>query len=261
GTAIPFPFGDLAALGELLERHREKVAAIILEPLRSEVPPEGFLNGVISLAREHGCVSIFDEVSTGLRFGTGGAQKKFNVVPDMSVFAKSISNGYPMGVVVGRRDVMEPASRMFISSTYWSDTIGLRAALTTVREAGHRNVATQLEKFGAVLKQKLNAVAAEVGCPVECRGIDVHPHLSFKVPEGPLQGEVSTLYIQEMAIRGCHGYTSFYLNAAQGDAELAQTVDAARETFVTIRDALEKGTVKSQLKCLPQQDVFRRLVK
>ena len=46
-------------------------------------------------------------------------------------FAKSISNGYPMGAVVGKREVMEPAAHMFISSTYWSDTIGLRAALTT----------------------------------------------------------------------------------------------------------------------------------
>ena len=95
-----------------------------MEPLRSEIPPDGYLAGVGQLAREHGAVFIFDEVSAGLRFSTGGAEY-LGVTPDMAVFAKSLSNGYPMAAVVGKREVMEPAARMFISSTYWSDTIGL----------------------------------------------------------------------------------------------------------------------------------------
>ncbi len=116
----------MAALGDLLERHQGQVAAVIMEPLRSEIPPDGYLAGVGRLAREHGAVFIFDEVSAGLRFSTGGAQQYLGVTPDMAVFAKSLSNGYPMAAVVGKREVMEPAARMFISSTYWSDTIGLR---------------------------------------------------------------------------------------------------------------------------------------
>ncbi|HTN02900.1 MAG TPA: aminotransferase class III-fold pyridoxal phosphate-dependent enzyme, partial [Planctomycetaceae bacterium] len=152
GTALPFAFGDLPALGELLDRHRGKVAAVIMEPLRSEIPPAGYLQGVANLAREHGAVFIFDEVSAGLRYGTGGAQKHLGVTPDMAVFAKSLSNGYPMAAVVGKREVMEPAGRMFISSTYWSDTLGLQAALTTLREVHRRNVPEQLWRFGAELK-------------------------------------------------------------------------------------------------------------
>ena len=99
----------------------------------------------------------------------------------MAVFAKSLSNGYPMAAVVGRREVMEPSARMFISSTYWSDTIGLRAALTTMREARRRDVANQLWRFGAELKRRLNAVAQEVGLDVLCQGVDVHPQLHFAV--------------------------------------------------------------------------------
>ena len=152
GTALPFANGDLAALGELLERHRGEVAAVIMEPLRSEIPPDGYLAGVGRLAREHGAVFIFDEVSSGLRFSTGGAQQFLGVTPDMAVFAKSLSNGYPMAAVVGKREVMEPAARMFISSTYWSDTIGLRAALTTLREVRRRDVPSQLWRFGHELK-------------------------------------------------------------------------------------------------------------
>src|SRR5439155_8902095 len=141
---------------ETLDAHRGEVAAVIMEPLRSEMPPAGYLAGVAELSREHGAVLIFDEVSSGLRFGMQGAQGFVGVTPDMAVFAKSISNGYPMGVVAGRRDVMEPAARMFISSTYWSDCVGLIAALTTIRELRRRDVSTYLFQFGARLQERIN---------------------------------------------------------------------------------------------------------
>ena len=231
GTALPFAWGDLARLGHLLEQHRGEVAAVMLEPLRSEMPPDDYLQGVRKLADEHRAVLIFDEVSTGFRFSPGGVQPVVGVQPDIAVFAKSISNGYPMGAVVGRRDVMEPSSRMFISSTYWSDTIGLRAALTTLREVKRREVPAALHELGNGLKRRLNEVAAETGAPVVCTGINLHPQLNFQVDDDDAKAKLATLYIQEMAKRGCHGYPSFYLNAAQGPAEVEQTVNAARETF------------------------------
>jgi glutamate-1-semialdehyde 2,1-aminomutase len=261
GTALPFPYGDLTALGELLDANRGEVAAVIMEPLRSELPPAGYLEAVGRLARAHGAAFIFDEVSTGLRYGVGGAQEYLGVTPDMAVFAKSISNGYAMGAVVGKREFMEPAARMFISSTYWSDTLGTRAALTTLREVRRREVSPSLWRFGGELKRQLNAVAAEVGLAVRCEGIDLHPHLAFAIDDAALRSRATTLYIQEMAKRGCHGYASFYLNAAQGDEELSQTVQAARESFTLIRDALADGTVEQLLECEPQQDAFRRLVR
>src|SRR5262245_26253641 len=88
GTAIPFPYGDLTRLGETLDSHRGEVAAVIMEPLRSEMPPEGYLAGVAKLCREQGALLIFDEVSSGLRFGMQGAQGFVGVTPDIAVFAK-----------------------------------------------------------------------------------------------------------------------------------------------------------------------------
>jgi len=261
GTAVPFAYGDAPALGELLDRNRGQIAAIIMEPLRSELPPAGYLAAVRQLATEHGAVLIFDEVSAGLRFGMGGAQGALGVTPDMAVLAKSISNGYPMGAVVGRREVMEPAAQMFISSTYWSDTIGLRAALTTLQEAERRDVASKLEQFGAKLKARLNAIASEVGLRATCCGVDVHPHLDFQLEDPELSATTKTLYVQEMAKRGCHGNTAFYLNAAQGESELEQTAAAAREVFAILRDGLAAGTISGLLECAPQHDAFRRLVR
>ncbi len=260
-TAYPFPFGDLAALGTLLDDHRGEVAAVIMEPLRSELPPPGYLEGVRKLCTERNVVMIFDEVSCGWRTRLGGIQEYAGVTPDITVLAKAISNGYPMGAVVGKRDVMAAAATMFISSTYWSDTIGLRAALTTIRELRRRNVPAQLDHLGQELKQKLNAAAEACDAPVRCVGLNVHPSLQFQTDDATVKAKLSTLFIQEMAKRGCHGYTSFYLNAAQGPAELKQTVNAASEVFPLLRQGWKEGTLDQLLETELAQDAFRRMVR
>lgn len=260
GTAIPFPYGDLNALEDLLKKHGEDVAAVIMEPARSEMPPEGYLDEVARLARKYGAVLIFDEVTTGFRPAVDGVQSVLGVVPDLAVFAKSISNGYPMGCVVGSREVMQHAAQMFISSTYWSDTIGLRAALTTLREVRRRDVPGKVQQFGTKLQTALNQVAKETGAPVYCGGLSVHPYLQFRGAAAEDVPRLSTLYIQEMAKRGCHGYAAFYLNAAQGEPELQQTVAAAKEVFPILKQTLEDGRWSERLECQLRTDAFRRLV-
>ncbi|MFO0946781.1 MAG: aminotransferase class III-fold pyridoxal phosphate-dependent enzyme [Planctomycetota bacterium] len=261
GTALPFAAGDLVHLGALLEEHRGEVAAVILEPLRSEMPPPGYLQGVRDLCDEHASVLIFDEVSSGFRLHHGGVQSPLGVTPDIAVFAKSISNGYPMAAVVGRREVMEPAGRMFISSTYWSDTIGLRAALTTLREIRRRETPAYLARLGADIQRRLNRLAGETGLDVKCGGLAIHPHLHFGTKNGVQQRQLATLYMQEMAKRGCHGYPSFYLNGAQAEAELDQTENAARETFSLMQVGVEKGTLDQLIEASLQEEYFRRLVR
>jgi glutamate-1-semialdehyde 2,1-aminomutase len=261
GTAIPFPYGDLDALGNALDEQRGKIAAVIMEPFRGDLPPDGYLAGVAKLAAEHDVILIFDEVSTGFRPHASGAQGLVGVVPDMAVFAKSISNGYPLGAVVGRRDVMEAASRMFISSTYWSDTIGLRAALTTLREVRRRDVPQIVHEIGTRLQSEITAVAREIGLPARCEGLSFHPHITLDVADPRQRSQLATLFIQEMAKRGCHGYTSFYLNAAQTSGDIEQTVAATREAFQIMAEGLEQNNIEALLECQQQVESFRRLVR
>jgi len=231
-----------------------------MEPMRSDLPAEGYLEGVASLCRDHDVVLIFDEVSTGFRPSDAGVQPVLGVEPDMSVFAKSISNGYAMGAVVGRRDVMEPAGQMFVSSTYWGEAVGLAAALATLTELRTRNTAQTLADNGAALKARLNAVAAEVGVAIRCTGIDYHPHLEFPAEDPVLNNKLGTLYVQEMAKRGNHGYTSFYLNESQGAAEIEMAADAAREVFTLIGETIDDGRIDDRLEAQERQEFFRRLV-
>ncbi len=260
GTALAFPYNDLERLEKLLEENRGEVAAIVMEPFRSELPPDGYLSGVQKLARKHDVLLVFDEVTTGFRLANDGIQSVIGVVPDMSVFAKSISNGYAMGVVAGKREVLSPAAQMFISSTYWGEAVGLIAALTTLREVKKRNVPAIVQKIGEQLKSGLTGIAREVGLPAVCRGISIHPYLDFQIDDAETKSKLSTLYIQEMAKRGCHGYTSFYLNASQGDSEITQTLEAARETFALLVEGLNENRLDDLLECVPKQEYFQRLV-
>jgi len=215
---------------------------------------------VAGLCRDHDVVLIFDEVSTGFRPSDAGVQPVLGVEPDMTVFAKSISNGYAMGAVVGRRDVMAPAEQMFVSSTYWGEAVGLSAAITTLKELRTRQTADTLASRGRLLKEKLNSVAESVGVGIRCTGIDYHPHLEFGVDDATLSNKLGTLYVQEMAKRGHHGYTSFYLNEAQGEAEIESAADAAREVFTLIGETLDDGQIDQRLEAQERQEFFKRLV-
>ena len=260
GTVIPFPYGDLEALGQLLDEHAGEVAAVMMEPLRSTLPEPGFLEGVKELAHAHGAILIFDEVSCGWRLSVGGVQEYLGITPDMTVLAKAMSNGYPMGAVVGSREVMEPASRMFVSSSYWSDNIGLTAAITTIRELKRRDSATFFLETGEKLRDALNGSIADAGLSGEYTGLHTALNLSLSLPDEDLRPKVNTLFIQEMARRGVHCPMGFILNMAHTDEVIRQTAEAASEAFGVIRSGLESDDIDGLLVCDLKQEPFRRLV-
>jgi len=209
GTALPFIYGDLKSLEQLFNENKGEVAAIMMEPLRSDIPEKGYLEGVQKLAKENNAILIFDEVSCGWRTRIGGIQEFLNVIPDMSVFAKAMSNGYPMGVTVGSRDVMEPASEMFISSSYWSDNVGLVASITTINELKARNSEDQFENIGALMRKTIDEVILSVGIPAQSSGFHYRSSLSIDLPDESLRPKINTLFIQEMAKNGVHANMGF----------------------------------------------------
>ncbi len=261
GTVMPFEYGDLNMLEDLLKQNEGEVACIIMEPMRTELPPEGYLEGVRELASRHEVVLIFDEVSSGFRIALGGVQEFTGVTPDLSVFAKAISNGYPMAAVVGKREFMEPASRMFISSAYWDDNVGIAAALATLKELQRRDAVSHFERLGAEFKARINKVAGDVGVQAECVGVAAHPGIRFQVDDPADAGKVATLFIQENARRGLILSTGFFFNCAHDEAALAKTEEVVGESFAVIAEGLAQGRLDELLECEIQEDLFRRLVR
>ena len=104
------PFNHLPAVEEAFSRHKDNIAAVILEPVVGNmgcVPPRsGFLEGLRAVTRQHGALLIFDEVMTGFRIAYGGAQERFGVQPDLTILGKVIGGGLPVGAYGGRDEIM-----------------------------------------------------------------------------------------------------------------------------------------------------------
>lgn len=259
GTALPFTYGDLNNLEQLFEENKGEVAAVMMEPLRSGIPPEGYLESVQHIVRANDAILIFDEVSCGWRTRIGGIQEYTGVTPDMSVFAKAISNGFPMGVVVGSRDVMELAGRMFISSSYWSDNVGLAASLATINELKNRKSVSEFELLGEKMRTAMQGAIDSVGVPANVRGWHYRCAVNFDLPDDSLMPKVNTLFIQEMARRGIHCNIGFTPTLAHTDEDIQRTADAAEDTFKVVQRALE-GELDNLLDVDPKREPFRRFV-
>jgi len=260
-TVIPFVYGDMARLTALFEKHRGEVAAVMMEPTRSDLPPAGYLESVKSLVHEHEAVLIFDEVSCGWRMSIGGMQEYLGVTPDMTVVAKAMSNGFPMGAVVGARKWMEPAARMFISSSYWSDNVGLAASLATIRELKRRDSATQFRDIGEKLRAALNQAISDAGLQGACTGLPYNLALSLAAPSGIDPRKISTLFVQEMARRKIYTNGTFKATLAHNDADIRQTGEAAAQALAVIKSGLDQGDLDRRLVVDLKKEPFRRQVR
>ena len=124
GGALPFTYNRIDELHAIAKAYGNQLAAIVMEPTRSQHPEAGFLESVGEIADQTGACLIFDEISVGFRLHLGGVHLRYGVTPDIAVFAKALANGVPMAAVIGKASVMEPAQTSFISSTFWTQRSG-----------------------------------------------------------------------------------------------------------------------------------------
>lgn len=172
-------WNDLALLEQALERHRGEIAAVIMEPIMvngGAIPPApGYLAGAKELCRKHGALFILDEVITGFRVGLGGAQAKFGVAADLSIYAKAVAAGFPLALVAGRRDVMDTLLDRGVmhGGTYNGNVQSMAAALAALDElqAGNGALYDGLEDCGTRLMEGLRTLAARHGLPILVQGM------------------------------------------------------------------------------------------
>src|SRR5437870_3255069 len=165
--------GQHEAEVQLAAAHPGKVAAVLMEPIMCNsgviFPETGYLQGVRDVCRRQGIVLIFDEVITGFRVHLGGAQALLNVVPDLAVFGKAMANGFRIGCVGGRREVLDlAASSVVHAGTFNGHPVGVAAALATLREVSSRaeEIYAHLTALGSRLMHGIRQIAAAKNIPV-----------------------------------------------------------------------------------------------
>jgi glutamate-1-semialdehyde 2,1-aminomutase len=255
-TALPFRYNHLEDLNAIVAQHASELAAIVMEPIRDQEPTPGFLESVRKTASAIGAVLIIDEVSAGFRLLTGGAHLRFNLEPDMAVFAKAISNGYPMAAIIGRSAVMEAAQNTFISSTYWTERIGPVAALATIRKHKDHEVSSHLKRLGKMVQTGWRQAAEATGLPIEIGGI--YPLSHFAIQSEQSQA-AHTLFTQIMLEKGFLASRGFYPTYAHREEHLESYLGAGREAFMMIAAALKSNNLMTKLKGPIAHTGFKRL--
>lgn len=240
GTSVPFRYNDLESFETALAKLGHNFAAVVMEPMRSQRPQDDFVAKVAARCRAAGGVFVVDEVTSGLRYGFPGAMSTLGVEPDMAVYAKAMSNGFPFGAVVGRETIMDAAKSSFISSSYWTDGVGPAAALAVLNKAQKINLTALINERGGRLQASLRELAARhPACRLKVSGMPATPFMSFDL--GSESSLAQTLYVRAMQSRGFLVMSYSYIMLAHDDERIASLLAASDQSMTEISEIIEAG--------------------
>ena len=260
GTNLPFHYNNIEEFENLVETNKNEIAAVVMEPVRNDYPQNDFLKKIRQITEKLGIVLIFDEITAGFRLCAGGSHLAPNmdgVLPDIAVFAKGLTNGYPLSAIVGRKDIMAAAQGTFISSTFYTERIGFAAALKNIEEYQKRRVWEKQIAYGQRAKVGWKRLADQCNLPIEIGGIDPIAHFSFKVDDFLAY---KTFITQEMLKKGYLASNAFYASFAHSEEIVDAYLVALGEVFSLIQMITEKGgKIREHLEGPVCQSGFQRL--
>jgi len=235
-----FHYNRLDELEDLMKQHGDQTAAIIVTPVghplaeKVQMPAPGFLEGVRALADKYGTVLVFDEIRSGFRYDMGGAQKVFGVTPDLSVFGKAMANGYPIGAVVGKEKFMKVlADKVFLSSTFFPNSLEQVAALKTIEILERDNILEKIREKGELFGKRLREIVQKVPYDVEVSGIPLMPFITFNRDADNLYKKLRPGFYTELIRRGVflqpfhHGYIAY----RHTNEDINYAADMVEESF------------------------------
>lgn len=259
GSALTFYSNDYEGFDALMAEYGDRLACVIMEPMRGSELGNDFRKHVREATKKHGVLLIYDEITIGWRYCLGGAHLQLRVTPDIATFAKALGNGHPIGAVVGTREAMDGAQASFISSTYWTEAVGPTAALATIDKFERTRIWEHVAKVGQIIKKDWAEAASRHGIMLETGGLDCMPH--FKFAENHL--ETRTLYTVQMLKEGYLAGGSIYPTLAHNEEVLALHREAIDKVFYQISRILQKGGKEAVLEAIGgpvAQTGFKRLM-
>ena len=235
-TAVPFD--DVPALQGACRNAGSELAAVVIEPVVERLPSAEWLSAARRLCDEAGAVLIFDELKTGFRFARGGYQELSEVKPDLAVFGKAMANGFPIAAVVGSSNVMEAATRTWISSTLAGESMAIAAALAVIEAyEGDDDVCASLGRVGAAMREGVEtAVKASGISGVTVGGLDPMWFVRFDDPF------VERRFLEEavregvLFKRGAYNYAALAHDEEETIVEIERASSSALVTIVNSAD-------------------------
>jgi glutamate-1-semialdehyde 2,1-aminomutase len=241
------PFNDIDFARQIIAEYAGEIAGVIVEPLQRLIPPEpGFLECLREETARHGIVLIFDEVVTGFRFAYGGAQELYGVTPDMCTLGKVIGGGFPLAAIAGSDEVMAHFDKDRVGEEDFTYQVGTLsgnpvasvAGMATLEILRRRGAYETIEATGLAIMAAIEESFARAGIAAQVVGVPslfdvvfidrpVRNYRDVFAGDAALSKRFNAL-MRERGIFKSDG--KFYISLAHDEADLAQTVDAIRET-------------------------------
>ncbi len=252
---VTAPFNDLEAVRRAFDRHGDRIAAVILEPVVGNaglIPPvDGFLEGLREVTDRHDALLVFDEVMTGFRVARGGAQERYGVEPDLTTLGKVLGGGLPVGAFGGKREWMgevAPDGPVYQAGTLSGNPLAMAAGLAQLRVLEREDPFDELAARAERLARGIVRRAREVGVPAT--GGAEGSMWGVHFIEGPVksyddarEADLSFFarYHRECLERGVFlapsAFEAGFLSTAHTDEHLERTLEAAGEAL----DAAKRG--------------------
>ena len=209
--SIPFHYNDPESLKAAFEKHKDRIACVIMESMTYVEPKDNFVKKACDIAHQNGAVFILDEMITGFRFSLTGAQGKLGVTPDLSTFGKAMGNGFSISALVGKSEIMElgglqhSRERVFLlSTTHGAEVHSYAAALAAINEYEQKDVPSFVSKQGKRLQDGFRKVISEndLAEHMTIGGYPCSPIYNLVDPDGSTSFIKKTIFAQEMARKG-----------------------------------------------------------
>ncbi len=251
------PYNDLGAIDAVIAQHPDGIAALIMEPMTSAWPEEGYLQAVREVTDRHGIVLVFDEMLTGFRFAPGGAQEYFGVTPDLASFGKALANGFPLSAIVGRADIMDVMEQIFFSGTFGGETLSLTAARVVLDRMATGDPTTALARIGGGLAASVETIVADER--IDFLHVSGHPawtFLNWRIDDPETLALAKTLFQQETLRSGVLVLNTHDVTTTLTDEDVRLVADSYRGALAAVASGLSDGTLVDRLECDPIRPLF-----
>ena len=242
-----FKYNDLESLENLLKEYPDEYAAVILEPIQSNGPKEGYLHAVVDMAHKYGAVAIFDEVVSGFRYAIGGGSELYGVNPDLASFGKGCANGMPISFIAGKKDIIKLIEQgVFISTTFGGDAISMAGALATVKEIQEKDVMAHAWKLGTIMLDGLKALVKKHGIEqaVSVSGLAPHCGVAFDDVGSLNYLDINSVWTKVMLENGILCMAINNISFSHTEDDIKKYLEAADKAFAKIKEAIDKDSVE-----------------
>ncbi|HVM74806.1 MAG TPA: glutamate-1-semialdehyde 2,1-aminomutase [Candidatus Saccharimonadales bacterium] len=246
------PYNDLQAVEQAFTQHKEKIAAVIVEPVAANmgvVPPaDGFLKGLRDITRNNGALLIIDEVITGFRLRYGSAQQVLGVQGDLTTMGKIIGGGVPVAAYAGSAELMNnvaPLGPVYQAGTLAGNPLAMRAGIATLKELSRPGLYEGIEELAKKLVAGFRRALSDAGINAQVNAIGslstiffapepVHSYADAKRSDTKRYAS----FFREMLQRGIFlapsQFEAAFVSAAHTPGDIERTISAASAALKVI---------------------------